>query len=733
MIYTDPSNWNHTAKVVHNAMADVSIFDNDSRIVSGAEGHEIISIVNALNGAGELVDTQTYASRCADRMADGSISGSAYGSAASFLARIDQNWSGRGPGLMNWVRDEMSSRDAPYKVLLDGEYAHQDGLREEFTQVPLWNNSAVLSIKVSAGTLDDVAFLGLGGVEFDGGDGDDLVSYRNTANRVIVSGDQAFIQNMVDADVLSNVETMEGGQGNDQFITEAFTSILGLGGDDEFVFMESSTSQVYDGGEGADRLDFSSCADRVAIEFMSGQSVARTPSSTLRFASMEEVIGTGEDDVFWFRNAVSDAGVKKIRAGDGLDTLDLTGQSAALIWDVAAASHPDGSGNADLRAFGVEVLIGSQMNDEFRFKALAKWTNLQRLDGGDGIDTLVLPGGGSVQNAADHVIDLEAGLLGADTVLVSIENVIAGSGFDVIKGDSGKNVFFGAGNPDHIDGRGGDDEIYGSGLNDTLIGGDGDDRIEGRGGHDLIDAGDGHDFVVGGGYADTITGGLGADTIYGGDEVDPSPVNYDYGDSISGGAGADHIWGGIGDNWLYGDEGDDHIYGGRDRDRIFGGDGDDYAEAAAGGDVLQGGLGNDTLRGGAGYDLLEGGDGNDVLIAGADNDTIRGGGGNDEIRGDAGHDSLYGGSGADVFFLSSGQDIIFDFEFGLDKLYDDGFAVISYNLRSLVGDLQIITATSMMTIKDEDIGDRFRSLEYGEDRNAWNAQFSVLWGDPLIG
>lgn len=108
-------------------------------------------------------------------------------------------------------------------------------------------------------------------------------------------------------------------------------------------------------------------------------------------------------------------------------------------------------------------------------------------DGGTGNDTL---DAGSARETV--IIDLEAGIatgaeIGSDT-LANIENVIAGSGNDVITGDDGCNTLIGGNGDDVVSGGGGNDTIVvvafdGSGDadhdgNDSYSGGDGIDTLD---------------------------------------------------------------------------------------------------------------------------------------------------------------------------------------------------------------------------------------------------------------
>ena len=114
----------------------------------------------------------------------------------------------------------------------------------------------------------------------------------------------------------------------------------------------------------------------------------------------------------------------------------------------------------------------------------------------------------------------------------------------------------------------------------------------------------------------------------------------------------------------------------------IGGAGDDTLTGGAGNDTLTGGTGDDSLTGGAGRDSLTGGAGNDTLTGGAGRDSLTGGAGNDTLTGGAGADSLTGGAGDDIFRYTlltdsnagiliganSTFDTITDFTKGQDKI-----------------------------------------------------------------
>lgn len=111
-------------------------------------------------------------------------------------------------------------------------------------------------------------------------------------------------------------------------------------------------------------------------------------------------------------------------------------------------------------------------------------------------------------------------LLHEDDPRSLIENVSAGPGNDIIRGNLAANTLKG--------GRG-NDSHFGREGNDTLTGGVGADRLTGDAGDDNLSGGDGNDRLLGGDGDDVLNGGDGADVLDGGAGTD----------SLSGGSGLD--------------------------------------------------------------------------------------------------------------------------------------------------------------------------------------------------
>lgn len=249
-----------------------------------------------------------------------------------------------------------------------------------------------------------------------------------------------------------------------------------------------------------------------------------------------------------------------------------------------------------------------------------------------------------------------------DDLRSSIENVLAGRGNEVIKGNQARN---------NLDGAAGNDTIFGADGDDRIIGGAGIDKLYGELGNDSISGDAGDDKIFGGAGNDVLYGGLGADQINGGAA---SSVGIDT-DRISGGDGDDALTGSNGADVINGDAGNDLILGGVGNDSLFGGVGadqihgdnnvldgfihhNDHISGGDGDDVIFGSFGDDMISGDAGSDGISGDDGNDTISGGDDNDILSGQIGNDTIHGDTGDDTIYGGFSDDRLFGDIGNDTI---------------------------------------------------------------------------
>ncbi|SEG66061.1 beta strand repeat-containing protein [Bosea lathyri] len=269
-------------------------------------------------------------------------------------------------------------------------------------------------------------------------------------------------------DSLSNTDVLLSGVsmggGNDKF-TNSGTIIGSDGvaidtgaGNDEVTLLEGS--QLYGEvrlGTGDDKLTATAAEQDLSVDAGEGNDIV--------------LAGAGDD---------------LVRGGDGDDLLDGGAGDDAL---------QGGNGNDRLiGGRGDDFLFGDAGND-----TLIGGAGNDLLDGGDGIDTVDYSA-----ETASVTIDLGTGKATGDGIakdrLAGIENVIGGSGDDVLIGNNLANV---------LDGGAGNDRIV-AGAGDMAIGGAGDDSIEiqaGAGAAASIDGGSGRDTVK---LTGTGTGSLAA-------------------------------------------------------------------------------------------------------------------------------------------------------------------------------------------------------------------------------
>jgi Ca2+-binding RTX toxin-like protein len=278
------------------------------------------------------------------------------------------------------------------------------------------------------------------------------------------------------------------------------------------------------------------------------------------FASCELSIDGGDGDDEVIGNDDSDT-VSELRGGEGADVL-VGGDAGSRLWGGA----------------GDDLLQGSP-------------STLSSLDGGTGADTIVGNGPYDKVVYTDRVrrvfVSLNGrrddGEAGENDLVLDVENVVTGSGADVIVGDSHAN---------------------------------------------LILAGNGNDLVLAGAGRDRIF----ADVCY-------PPDEEPFADRIYGQDGADDLWGCGGNDLLGGGPGPDYLEAGTGLDRVSGADGSDRIYGDAGGDALFGGNGADEVVGGTGRDAIAGGLGRDILAGFAGSDIFYARDGyRDRVRGGEGHD-----------------------------------------------------------------------------------------------
>ncbi|MBB1497622.1 M10 family metallopeptidase [Paracoccus sp. MC1862] len=278
-----------------------------------------------------------------------------------------------------------------------------------------------------------------------------------------------------------------------------------------------------------------------------------------------------------------------------------------------------------------------------------------------------------------------------------IENLVAGSGNDLIRGNAAANWLIGGAGMDTIHGHQGNDTLEGGAGADLLAGGTGDDLYIADALDRLVEAADGgidrvratvnftlaehlEALLLIQSFAKYGTGNAGANTVAGN-----SQANY-----LSGAAGNDTLFGMAGDDTLDGNAGADRLVGG-DGDDLYLRDRFDTIVEAAGG-------GFDTVI--TRHDIVLGAHVEKVVVEGdlavqvtgnaADNVLI-GNGARNLLIGGGGRDEMSGGGGADVFVFTAGQTgRVLDFQDDLDAIRIDGARTAGLS----AGDLDARTSES---------------------------------------
>ena len=516
---------------------------------------------------------------------------------------------------------------------------------------------------------DNVFDGGFGADEITGGGGFDTVSYADsTAIRIDLISMNSNIGGYARGDTLTDIDKIIGSAHVDT-----------IKGDDQDNIIEGGDSgDIIDGRLGSDTASYESSDMGVTVDLTLALGIAQTSAghaSGDTLTSIENLIGSAFVDTL-----TGDSGDNIIEGGAGADIID--GGAGSDTASYASSENTD----ADITK-GVTVSLATGVagiGDDAE---------------GDTFSTYVVR------------------ILGVDTTVSTIENIIGSAFDDTLTGDGNNNIIEGGAGADTIDGgtAGSDTVSYASSKNtdaDTTKGVtvnlarlavSGDDAE----GDTLV----GFENIIGSAFVDTLTGDSGDNIIEGGDGADiidgggegsdgntASYASSDLGVTVdltlalgtaqtsAGDADGDmltnirNLIGSAFVDTLTGDSGDNIIEGGDGGDRIKGGEGSDTVSYAGSGDANGDGMGVtvnlDTLAvsgddaegdeltsieniiGSAFDDTLTGDSGDNIIEGGAGNNMLYGGDGDDTFIGGAGNNMLYGGDGDDTFIGGAGVDNI---------------------------------------------------------------------------
>jgi Ca2+-binding RTX toxin-like protein len=301
-------------------------------------------------------------------------------------------------------------------------------------------NATMIGLKSVTG-IETISAGSFTGVYISGSAGNDILNFGSVTLTAITKIDGGAGNDVITGS--GAVDTILGGAGDD-------TLAGGLGNDAFQVSGTTSGFDAYDGGGGTDTISATTAATMIGISSLTG-------IETITGGALANVYisGSANADTLNF-SAVTLTAIVRVEGGLGNDV--ITGNTAVnTIWGGAGNDTIDGGTGNDilLGDDGDDVLIGGGGNDT--------------LNGGNNIDTVNY----SYATAA-WTINLAApsaqGVSGTETDTISnVENVIGGSGADIITGTAGAN---------------------------TLTGGGGNDRLRGAAGNDLIQGGLGTDVAL---------------------------------------------------------------------------------------------------------------------------------------------------------------------------------------------------------------------------------------------
>lgn len=382
-----------------------------------------------------------------------------------------------------------------------------------------------------AGTNLDELFItsGLGNDQYDGGGGVDTASFAAASKGVSVdlaAGTASGIT--IGTNTLIGFEIVIGGSGADTISgTAANDTLQGGAGDD--VLEGRAGADVLVGGDGSDTADYSESNAGVVIRdtgwrqspgggpyYLTHLAAGGGHADGDSLSSIEIIIGSSFADILGGQSTV--AGV--LQGGTGNDQLRSAGAHDTLFGDAGDdylglhqnGGYADGGEGNDLvvATGGMSTLIGGAGDDtlasyDFLYvshgfgDAGLPWSMTKNqapiigygsvdMDGGDGIDTA------EFRYTGGMVIDLVAGQVQAwdaeyGGTIINVENIIGGTGNDLIIGDDQDNVLIGGGGNDVLIGGGGNDTIeigrnqYVSTTPDwksgrsVIFGGDGQDKL----------------------------------------------------------------------------------------------------------------------------------------------------------------------------------------------------------------------------------------------------------------
>ena len=261
--------------------------------------------------------------------------------------------------------------------------------------------------------------------------------------------------------------TITGSSGNDYVIGGADVDYIdGRGGNDGFVAGSGEGDDTYIGGPDTDFIFYPSTSAGIHVDLK--LEVAYGPeigNDVVR--ETENVLGGQGDD-----KILGDGAANVIIGDSGADTLKGRGNDDTIYGGPGNDRLDGGDGNDTLiGGDGRDIVIAGDGDDLI---VGGTGAGFDIYSGGDGSDTVSYASaseGISVNLAWSHAYGSETDF----DLLFKIENVVGGSGDDIIRGNRSDNYLEGGAGSDVLDGGRGDDTLDGGADDDILTGGRGND------------------------------------------------------------------------------------------------------------------------------------------------------------------------------------------------------------------------------------------------------------------
>lgn len=377
----------------------------------------------------------------------------------------------------------------------------------------------------------------------DGGAGFDTLNYHSATSPAVVDlADSRQNAQAAAQDVLSNIEALEGTNGNDVFKgNDQINTLTGHAGNDLLEgrggndwLLPGNGYDTVNGGAGSDMVSFSDYRSFVRVDLNLGTAESIGQIDTLH--NIENVTGSVHSDVIrgddannrlrglgqydWF---IGSDGNDSYDGGSGRDMISYVYASGAVTVNLGTGQGVAGQAQGDTyisleRVTGSvhgDLFYGSSGEEDFRGIGGYDWFigsggGKDRYDGGSGSDTVAY---WTSNEAVSASLLLGRGSSGdaARDLYTSIENLGGSNHDDHLTGDHGRNYLRG---------------YFGR---DTLLGGGGVDRLEGGASNDSLDGGYGWDYAIYSGnrheYTIAIEGGTTTVTHLTGNEGTDTLIN----------------------------------------------------------------------------------------------------------------------------------------------------------------------------------------------------------------